>query len=210
MFPPVPGGWWCKTREWQPDHTATDCLQTTFWCLECNRLPICLCLSQHCSINTPWPCWSSFLIQTVFSLAWKAGLMDTCVTSVVTTAVLPAYCCVSRSWIMNFCVIVFWAGPLSSLAPSSRGQLFSQPSGICLALPGHSPHFCAALDPREPSFLNGGSGRKKSDPLFCGMFRAAAAMCGFHGKGWRNMAQRGCINDLPLCLWSKWNRSRRA
>lgn len=53
-----------------------------------------------------------------------------------------------------------------------------------------------------------GSWTKKYDPVFCGMFRATAAVCGFHGEGQRNVAQRGCINALPLCLWSKWNRSQ--
>lgn len=36
-----------------------------------------------------------------------------------------------------------------------------------------------------------GERRKKYDPLFCGVFRAAATVCGFHGKGQRNNGTEG-------------------
>lgn len=60
-----------------------------------------------------------------------------------------------------------------------------------------------SLDPHELMLPKWGTRRRKRDPLFCGVFWAAATVCGFHGKGQRNMELRGCMNALPLCLWSK-------
>lgn len=63
--------------------------------------------------------------------------------------------------------------------------------------------FQLSLDSHELMLPGGGARWKKCDPEFCGVCRAAAEVCGFHGKGCRDMELRGGVNALTPCLWSK-------
>lgn len=84
------------------------------------------------------------------------------------------------------------------ILPAIKDQFASLDSSFISAYP----------NPHELVLLKWVSRRMKHDPVFCRVFGAAVTLCGFHGKGQRNMAQRERINALPLCLWYKWNRSQ--